>query len=214
METVDADCGSRALLSLRQTWGIILGKTLTDPVWFFITDWFAIYLVAKGYRLEDSLLAFWIPFLAADIGNFAGGGISSHLIRRGWATGAARKAVIVVSGIGMTMLALTIVNDSFAWMVGCFAIATLSYAALSTMILNLPADVYPSHSVASVSGMSGTGAGIGTIVATYLIGRVADTSSFEPVLLVAGLAPVMAVIVLLAFVRNDEATEQGIVNRI
>ncbi len=46
-------------------------------MWFFITDWFAIYLVSRGYRLEESLLAFWVPFLAADLGNFAGGGISS-----------------------------------------------------------------------------------------------------------------------------------------
>ncbi|MDZ4800948.1 MAG: MFS transporter [Bryobacteraceae bacterium] len=204
----------RALLSLRQTWGIIIGKSLTDPVWFFITDWFAIYLVAKGHRLEESLLAFWIPFLAADIGNFAAGGVSSYLIQRGWATGAARKAVIIVSGLGMTVLALTVVRDSFAWMVTCFAVSTLSYAALSTMILNLPADVYPSHSVASVSGMSGTGAGIGTILATYFIGRVADTSSFEPVLMVAGVAPLLAVLAIVTLVRNDGASERGIVNRI
>ena len=85
---------------------------------------------------------------------------------------------------------------------------------LSTMILNLPADVYPSHSVASVSGMSGTGAGIGTIVATYLIGRVADSSSFEPVLLVAGGAPLLAVAAILVLVRNDGATARGLVNRI
>ena len=44
---------SQRLLGLRQTWGIILGKALTDPVWFFITDWFAIYLVARGFALED-----------------------------------------------------------------------------------------------------------------------------------------------------------------
>ena len=74
----------RTLLALPQTWGIIIGKTLTDPVWFFITDWFAIYLVSKGHRLEESLLAFWVPFLAADVGNFAGGGLSSWLIGRGW----------------------------------------------------------------------------------------------------------------------------------
>ena len=30
------------LLSLQETWGIVLGKALTDPVWFFVTDWFAI----------------------------------------------------------------------------------------------------------------------------------------------------------------------------
>ena len=49
----------------------------------------------KGYRLEESLLAFWVPFLAADVGNFAGGGLSSWLINRGWSVGAARKLVVV-----------------------------------------------------------------------------------------------------------------------
>jgi hypothetical protein len=46
-----------------------LWEGLTDPVWFFVTDWLAILLVSRGYSPQDSLLAFWIPFLAADIGN-------------------------------------------------------------------------------------------------------------------------------------------------
>ena len=71
------------LLRLPQTWGIVIGKALTDPVWFFITDWFAIYLASRGFSLEHGLLAFWIPFVAADAGNFLGGGVSSYLIRRG-----------------------------------------------------------------------------------------------------------------------------------
>ncbi len=204
----------RTLLSLPQTWGIVIAKSLTDPVWFFITDWFAIYLVSKGFRLEGSLLAFWLPFMAADIGNFAGGGLSSFLIGRGWGVGAARKTVVVISGIGMTLLIPTAFTDSFTILVGCFAIATFSYAALSTMVLNLPADVYPTDSVASVSGLSGTGAGIGTIIATYLTGRVADASSFAPVLVVASIAPLLAVAAVLLLVRNNSATRRGLVSSI
>ena len=204
----------RTLLRLPQTWGIIIGKTLTDPVWFFITDWFAIYLVSKGHRLEESLLAFWVPFLAADVGNFAAGGFSSWLIQRGWSVGRARKAVVLVSGIGMTLLIPTVFTDSFAWLVACFAASTLSYAALSTMVLNLPADVYPTHSVATVSGLSGTGAGIGTITATYLIGKTADANSFEPVLIAASLIPLLATAAVLLLVRNNAATDRGVVNRI
>src|SRR5437588_5505360 len=41
----------RDLLKLPQTWGTIVARTLMDPVWFFITDWFPIYLVAKGIDL-------------------------------------------------------------------------------------------------------------------------------------------------------------------
>jgi MFS transporter, ACS family, aldohexuronate transporter len=202
------------LLRLPQTWGIIISKTLTDPVWFFITDWFAIYLVTKGFKLEESLLAFWVPFLAADVGNFAGGGFSSWLIKCGWSVGAARKTVIAVCGLGMTLLIPTVFTASYFWLVACFAISTLAYAALSTMVLNLPADIYPTGSVASVSGMSGTGAGIGTITATYLTGVVADRYSFEPILIAASLIPLLAVVAALALVRNNRATREGIVNPI
>lgn len=212
--TTEARLPYRTLLSLRQTWGIILGKSLTDPVWFFITDWFAIYLVSKGYQLEESLLAFWAPFLAADLGNFIGGGGSSWLIRRGWSTGAARRLVVIAGALGMTLLAPTAFLNSFGWLVACFAVATLAYAALSTMVLNLPADVYPTQSVASVSGMSGTGAGVGTIMATYLTGRVADAHSFAPVLIGASLVPLAAMAAVVLLVRNTAATEKGIVNRI
>jgi len=204
----------RTLLALPQTWGIMLSKALTDPVWFFITDWFAIYLVSKGFKLESSLLVFWIPFVASDVGNFAGGGVSSLLIRKGWSVGAARKAVIVVGGLGMALLIPTAFMNSLGGLVTCFAISTFSYAAVSTMILNLPADIYPSHSVASVSGLSGTAAGIGTIIATFLVGRSADAGSFAPVLIGASLVPLVAVVVVLALVRNTREMELGRLNRI
>src|SRR6202023_946281 len=74
----------RHLLKLPQTWGTVIAKAFTDPVWFFITDWFPIYLVAKGISLKTGLIAVWIPFIAADLGNFFGGAGSGYLIRRGW----------------------------------------------------------------------------------------------------------------------------------
>ena len=217
-ERTPAESGRRlpyaTLLALPQTWGIVIGKALTDPVWFFITDWFAIYIVSRGYRLEESLLAFWVPFLAADLGNFAGGGASSWLIARGWSVGRARKLVVVLGGLGMTLLAPTAFVGSFAALVTCFALATFSYAALSTMIINLPADVYPSGSVASVAGLSGTGAGIGTIGATYLTGMIADRMSFAPILIGASLVPLVGVVAVLLLVRNNAATTSGVLRAI
>ena len=205
--------GVRTLLSLPQTWGVIIAKTLTDPVWFFLTDWLAIYLVSRGFELEESLVAFWVPFLAADAGNFLGGGVSSAMIKRGWSVGAARKAVIVVCALGMTLIAAAVVLADLWWITACLAVSTLCYAALSTMVLNLPADIYPTHSVASVSGMSGTGAGIGTILATYLTGVVADRYSFAPILIVASLVPLVAATAVLALVRNTRPT-RDLLNRI
>jgi ACS family hexuronate transporter-like MFS transporter len=209
-----AGSGYLSLMSHRQTWGIILGKALTDPVWFFVTDWFAVYLVSLGFRLEDSLLAFWVPFLAADAGNFIGGGVSSTLIRRGWSVGAARRLVIGAGAIGMSGLALSLLAPNLYWLTACFAIGTLSYAALSTMVLNLPADVYPPGAVATVSGLSGAGAGAGTIAATLLTGIVADRYSFGPILVGASVIPLVACAMIFALVRNTAATDAGLLRRI
>ncbi|MBI1898561.1 MAG: MFS transporter [Acidobacteria bacterium] len=191
-----------SLLRLRQTWGIILGKSLTDPIWFFITDWFAIYLVAKGFNLQGALVGFWIPFLAADFGNFFGGGLSSWLIGRGWSVLAARKFVVLICGVGMAGLIPAAFTSNFALIVTLFAVSTFCYAAWSTMALALPADLYPSGSVATVSGMSGTGAGLGTILSTFLIGRVSDRYSFEPVLIAASLVPLVATALVFLLVRE------------
>ena len=59
----------RDLLRLPQTWATIVAKAFTDPVFFFITEWFPIYLVAKGIELKTGLIAVWIPFIAADVGS-------------------------------------------------------------------------------------------------------------------------------------------------
>jgi MFS transporter, ACS family, hexuronate transporter len=210
----------RDLLKLPQTWGVIVAKLFTDPVWFFITDWFPIYLVAKGIELKSSLVAIWIPFIAADIGNFFGGAISGYLLKRGWSLGAARKALIIFGGIGVTTLIPTIFTSSLYMIAFLFAFATFSFAAFSTMANVLPADLFRSESVASVSGLSGTGAGLGTIIAFKLIGYFSDARqqtaghSFDPIVITAGLVPFVGMILVLLLVRNTKATDLGLVRRI
>jgi MFS transporter, ACS family, hexuronate transporter len=208
------------LLQLPQTWGTIVAKGLTDPVWFFVTDWFPIYLIAKGISLRSGLIAVWIPFIAADVGNFFGGAASGYLVRRGWSLGAARKALVIFGGIGVTLLIPTIFTGDLYLITLLFALATFSYASFSTIANVLPADLFPSASVASVSGLSGTGAGIGTIVAFELIGHFSDarqasaTHAFDPIVVAAGLIPLVGMILVLLLVRNTRATDEGLVRRI
>ena len=84
----------------------------------------------------------------------------------------------------------------------------------------LPSDLFRSESVASVAGLSGTGAGIGTIIAFKLIGYFSDarqatgTHSFDPIVIAAGLLPLVGMILVLLLVRNTEATDRGLVRRI
>jgi MFS transporter, ACS family, hexuronate transporter len=205
---------SGTLLRLSQTWGAIASRGLTDPVWYMITDWFAIYLVSKGFNLEQTAVGFWVPFLAADLGNFAGGGVSSWLIRRGWSVGRARRSLIVAGGFGVLALVPAAFLSEITTLVGCFAIATFSYAVMSTMALSLPADMFESRAVGSVAGLSGAASGAGTLLSTYLIGVVADRSSFEPILITASVVPLAAAVLVMALVRNTEQSGRGLLKAI
>jgi MFS transporter, ACS family, aldohexuronate transporter len=208
------------LLKLPQTWGTIIAKSFTDPVWFFVTDWFPIFLVAKGIELRGGLIAVWVPFIAADLGNFFSGTMSGYLIKRGWSLGAARKMLIVFGGTGVTMLIPTIFTNNLYLLALLFGLATFSYACFTTMANVLPSDLYHDDAVASVSGLSGTGAGIGTIIAFKLIGYLSDarqatqTHAFDPIVIVGGLVPFLGMLLVLLLVRNTRATEQGWVRRI
>jgi MFS transporter, ACS family, hexuronate transporter len=210
----------RDLLKFPQTWGAIVSRAFTDPVWFFVTDWFPIYLVAKGIDLKSGFVVVWVPFIAADLGNFFGGWSSGWLIKRGWSLGAARKAVAIFGGTGMMLLIPTILTTNPFTITTLFALATFSYAAFSTIGIVLPSDLYESSSVGTVSGMSGTAAGIVTIVAMRLIGHYSDlrqataTHVFDPIMIVAGLIPFCGMILVLLLVRNTRATKQGLVREI
>jgi MFS transporter, ACS family, hexuronate transporter len=210
----------RDLLRFPQTWGVIAAKLFTDPVWFFVTDWFPIYLVAKGIELKSSLVVIWVPFLAADLGNFFGGSLSGYLIKRGWSIGAARKALVIFGGIGVTMLIPTIFTKNLYLIAALFGYASFSFAAFSTMANVLPSDLFKSESVASVSGLSGTAAGFGTIVAFKLIGYFSDAHqaraghSFDHIVIVAGMVPFIGMLLVLMLVRNSNVTERGLVRQI
>jgi MFS transporter, ACS family, hexuronate transporter len=208
------------LLKFPQTWGTIVARSFTDPVWFFITDWFPIYLVAKGIALRTNLVAVWVPFIAADLGNFFGGWLSGHLIHRGWPLGRARKAVVAFGGFGTLLLIPTIFTSRVGDIALLFALAAFAYGSFTTIANVLPTDLFPTGSVASVSGLGGTGAGIGTIIAFELVGRFSDAHSasglhsFDPILVVAGLVPFVGMLLVLALVRNSRATEEGFLRRI
>jgi len=194
----------RDLIRYKQTWGIVLGRFLLDPYWFFVAEWFALYLYSKGFRLEQSVLGFWMPFLGADFGNFAGGGLSSYWISRGWPVGKARRTVLLIFGPSMISLLGVLYTTNYVMAVSLFAYASFAYAACSTMFLSLPTDVYDSRAVGTVAGMAGTGAGIGTLISTYLIGRVTDATSFAPVIVAAAIVPCAATAVFVSLVHPSK----------
>lgn len=193
-----------ALLRQRETWAIFLGRSLTDPVWWFYVFWLPQYLSdTRGFSLQKIALFAWIPFVAADAGNFTGGFISGSLIKRGMSVMKARKWVCVASCVPMLAGVPAASVESPAWALTLICFALFGYAAWSTMGLTLPSDLFPPDVVASVTGLSGLGAGAVSTVFTLLIGALVDRFSYFPAFVVAGTMPLLATVSLFVFIGSD-----------
>ena len=181
------------LFSYKQVWGLVLSRMLSDPVWWFYVFWLPNYL--KGER--DFSLAMigyfaWIPFLAADIGCLAGGAISGYLIKLGLPVLRARKAVMFVSALLMMSGIPAVLVEDANVAVALISVATFSYSMWAANILTLAADLFPQQVVASVCGLSGTGAATGGMVFTLIVGAVVDRFSYLPIFVAAGVMPLLA----------------------
>ncbi len=195
------------MLRKRETWAIVIGRSLTDPVWWFYVFWLPQYLSdTRGFSLQKIALFAWIPFVAADAGNFAGGYISGALIKRGMSVMRARKAICVVTCIPMLAGIPAALVESPFWALTLICIALFGYAAWSTMGLTLPSDLFPPEVVGSVTGLSGLGAGAVSTVFTLLIGALVDRFSYVPAFVVAGTMPLLATAAILLLIRREVQT--------
>lgn len=195
------------VLASRPAWGIVLGRLLTDCVWWFYVYWLAKYLIdVHGFSLADVGKWVGIPFIAVDFGNLAGGGLSSYLLRRGWSLDAARKAVLLLGAIGMLASVAVGLTSHAGLCVALATVVTFSYSAWGTIMLTLPTDLFPSRQTGTVSGFSGTGAGLGGMASAWIIGIVVDKFSYTPIFIAAGLMPVVALMVVQWFVPRIAAS--------
>ena len=187
-------------------WGIVLGRSLTDPIWWFYIYWLPQYLSdARGFSLKQIAAFAWIPFVAADLGNFTGGLTSGFLIKRGLPVVRARKWVCVISSLPILagIPAATIRNPYGA--VALISFAVWGYASWSTMALTFPSDLFPLDVVASVTGVSGLGAGLAGALFTLLVGWLVDKFSYYPAFFLAGTVPLLATLSVLVLIRSPHA---------
>jgi len=182
-----------SLLGYRQVWALVGARMMADPVWWFYVFWLPEYLKReRQFSLAEIGYFAWIPFLTADLGNLVGGALSGWLIRRGMLVLAARKIVMAASAALMTAGIPAVFVASPTTSLALISLATMAYSMWAANVLTLPADLVPQHVVASVSGISGTGAALGGMIFMLSIGVVVDHFSYVPVFLAAGVMPLIA----------------------
>jgi ACS family hexuronate transporter-like MFS transporter len=112
-----------SLLRLRQTWGLVLAKFLSDAAWYFYLFWLPKYLYdARGFDIKAIGAFAWIPYLAAGIGCLAGGWLSSWLLGRDLSLDKARKIALGLSAAVMPAVVF-IPSVPVGWALAIFSLA-------------------------------------------------------------------------------------------
>lgn len=157
-----------------QVCGLVTAKFLSDAAWFFYIFWLPKYLYDVHHFDTRQVGYFaWIPYAAAGIGSVLGGWFSSHLMRRGHSLNLSRKVALGVSA-GVMPLILFVAHSPIGFVIVLFSIAFAGQQSWSTLVMTLPADMFPTSDVGAVAGLVGCGGASGGIVFGLVVGAMLD----------------------------------------
>ncbi|HKH63205.1 MAG TPA: MFS transporter [Flavitalea sp.] len=160
----------------RQTWAMITGKGLIDPIYWFFLFWLPSYFSSIfTLDLKTPSLQLMVIYAATTIGSIAGGYLSSLLIKRGWQVMKARKTVLIIFAV----LEVSIIVAQFAkeaWTaVALISLAVAAHQAWATNVFTMASDMFPTEAVSSVVGIAGMAGAVGGILFPILIGSLLDS---------------------------------------
>ena len=202
------------LLRYRQVWAVVISRLLVDPVWWLFIFWLPEYLnKARGFSLKEIGMFAWAPYACASAGSLFGGWLAGALIKRGWTVNRARKTVIVFAAMLMPAGIVAVRTEDPYVAVGLIGLVLFGFQVWINNVQTLPSDFFPSNAVASVAGLGGTGAGIGSMIFTLSTGWMVDHFSYTPVLTIAGLlAPVGTVLLFMLAGRIQRVPPEPAMN--
>jgi ACS family hexuronate transporter-like MFS transporter len=189
----------KTLLSHRQTWTFLIGKFLTDGVWWFYLFWLPKFLDARyGIKLGKLALPIIVIYLVADVGSVGGGWLSGALIKRGWNVANARKVTLLIAALLIVPTAAAPTVDSMWVAVALVSVAAAAHQWWSANLFTLSSDMFPRHALGSVVGLGGFAGAAGGFLFQRLTGRILEAtgSNYLPVFLICGSAYITALLII------------------
>jgi MFS transporter, ACS family, hexuronate transporter len=182
------------LMRYREIWPFLIGKLITDPVWWFYLFWLPSYLDRE--RGQNPLNAgIWVAviYTGSSVGSILGGWLSSTLMKRGWPVGKARMTAMGLAAIFMPGSILAYYAESFLVCVAFITLATACHQAWSANLFTNATDLFPQKVSGSVVGLGATAGGIGGMFMTLLAGLAVQWTGNQQIVFVwAGTMHVLA----------------------
>jgi ACS family hexuronate transporter-like MFS transporter len=197
-----------SLLRQRQTLGIMTGKFLTDPVWWFYLYWMPTYLnTQRGFDLKGIALAIPLIYMIATFMGFVGGWFPGYLMRRGWQVERARKRTMMISAVFFPVTGYAVLANNPWLTIALVGVACGAHNSWSANIFTMCSDCFESEMVGSVTGIAGFAGGLGGVLLSALIpGFIVQYFGYIPVFILMGLLHPIAYLFIKNLVKYENKT--------
>jgi len=170
----------KQVLLFRGTWLLLIGRLITDPVWYFYQFWFPKYLSSDRNLSQEQLKITWIIYAAAGVGSLLGGWLSGRIIKKG-ATPVASRMWVMLGCACMMPLAPFIASSTGLNVSLTLAVFTvLASLAWLINISSLVVDVVPKHSLGTVFSVVAAGSTLGGIIMNMIVASMVTGPSSKP----------------------------------
>ncbi|HEY2730565.1 MAG TPA: MFS transporter [Polyangia bacterium] len=163
-----------SILGYRQAWSFIVGKFLTDPVWWFFLIWLPDYFKkTRGLDIKKSWVHLVSIYAIVTVLSIVGGWLAGHLTRRGWTATRARKTAMFI--FALAVVPILFVTKASDWgAVVLIGVAGAAHQAWSANLFTTVSDMFPKEAVASVVGIGGMAGSVGGILFPIFSGELLD----------------------------------------
>jgi ACS family hexuronate transporter-like MFS transporter len=202
---------TRTLLGKRQTWGVLLVRSLGAPVFHFYSFWLPEYLKRQQHiDLAKLGAVVWIPFAFAGLGNLLGGWLSGYLLRRGCSlTFSRRLPYILGDGLAAASNMLIMFVPSLSLVIIVLSIANMGANLVEANFIALIGDIFPESTVGRVTGITGVGDNVMSITVMLTAGLILDRFSYLPIFMGASLLLVLQIVTVIWLIGPVKRVDLG-----
>jgi ACS family hexuronate transporter-like MFS transporter len=192
------------LLRYRQAWAFMVGKFLTDPVWWFFLFWLPQYFHSR-FALDLTHIGppLVTVYVVSTIGSIYGGWLPKGYLKLGMNLKAARLAAMLTCACCVVPV-MTVGSLGSQWLaVGLLSLAAAAHQGWSANIFTTVSDMFPSEHVGTVVSFGQVAGALGGAIFQPIAGDVLQRaremhtqSGFVPLFLYSGCAYLIALLLL------------------
>jgi MFS transporter, ACS family, aldohexuronate transporter len=186
------------LLRYRQAWGFMLGKYLTDPVWWFFLFWLPQYFNSR-FKLDLSHLGLplVIVYVCSTVGSVFGGWLPRGFTHLGMPLKTARLTAMLTCACLVVPIAVAGGLHSVWLAVGLLSLAAAAHQGWSANIFTTASDMFPARHVGTVVSFGQVAGALGGAIFQPVAGHILQfTHSFVPLFLYSAGAYLVALFLL------------------